>query len=253
MDAYLTRQRNTIFSDVGVLIYVFDVESRDTERDLGYYIDCLDACRKNSPEAEIFVLLHKMDLCEHRRDPVAVFDAKRQELLKYSGGSVIKMFPTSIYNESLYRAWSRIVHSLIPNAPLLSQHLTTFAGICNAVEVVLFERTTFLIIARSGTLTGDLDEVIPPEQADTVQARLNPERFEKLSELIRAFRTSCSKLRERFHTLEIRFQNYSAVLELMTQNTYVMAIIADPDVQTQTIRMNIKLARDKFEELASAG
>jgi len=253
MDQYLTRQRSTIFSDVGVLIYVFDVESRDTERDLGYYIDCLDACRKNSPDAEIFVLLHKMDLCEHRRDPVVVFNTKRQELLKYSNGAIIKMFPTSIYDESLYRAWSRIVHSLIPNAPLLSQHLTTFADICNAVEVVLFERTTFLIIARSGTLTGDLDEVIPPELADTVQARLNPERFEKLSELIRAFRTTCSKLQERFHSLEIRFHNYSAVLELMTQNTYVMAIIADPDVQNQTIRMNIKLARDKFEELASAG
>lgn len=89
------------------------------------------------------------------------------------------------------QAWSRIVHSLIPNAPLLSQHLTTFASICNAVEVVLFERTTFLIIARSGTVSGDLDEVIPPEQADTVLAKLNPERFEKLSELIRAFRTSC--------------------------------------------------------------
>ena len=103
MDSYLTRQRTTIFSDVGVLIYVFDVESKDTERDLGYYIDCLDACRKNSPEAEIFVLLHKMDLCEHRRDPVAVFNAKRQELLNYSGASVIKMFPTSIYDESLYR------------------------------------------------------------------------------------------------------------------------------------------------------
>lgn len=63
----------------------------------------------------------------------------------------------------------------------------------------------------------------------------------------------------------------------MTQNTYVMAIMADPDVresrvsdnkwlfrarsifvnqlltENQTIRMNIKLARDKFEELASAG
>lgn len=116
MDSYLTRQRSTIFSDVGVLIYVFDVESRDTERDLGYYIDCLDACRKNSPEAEIFVLLHKMDLCEHRRDPVTVFDAKRQELLKYSGNGIIKMFPTSIYDESLYRvsdyqkllSWARL-------------------------------------------------------------------------------------------------------------------------------------------------
>lgn len=103
MDSYLTRQRSTIFSDVGVLIYVFDVESKDADRDLGYYVDCLDACRKNSPEAEIFVLLHKMDLCEHRRDPVVVFNTKKQDLVKYSGDSVIKMFPTSIYDESLYR------------------------------------------------------------------------------------------------------------------------------------------------------
>ena len=61
-----------------------------------------------------------------------------------------------------------------------------------------------------------------------------------------------SRLQERFHSLEIRFPNYSAVLELMTTNTYVMAIIADPNVQNATIRMNIKLARERFEELASA-
>lgn len=103
MDSYLTRQRSTIFSDVGVLIYVFDVESKDNERDLGYYIDCLEAIQKNSPDAEIFVLLHKMDLCEHRRDPVKVFDTKRTELGKYNGVAKVRMFPTSIYDESLYR------------------------------------------------------------------------------------------------------------------------------------------------------
>lgn len=105
MDSYLTRQRDTIFKDVGVLIYVFDVESRDVEKDRGYYMDCLGACRKNSPDAEIFVLLHKMDLLENRRDPVATFDAKRKELVRYSGegGNSIRMFPTSIYDESLYK------------------------------------------------------------------------------------------------------------------------------------------------------
>ena len=104
MDSYLTRQRDTIFKDVGVLIYVFDVESRDVEKDKSYYLDCLQACRKNSPEAEIFVLLHKMDLLENRRDPVTVFDAKKKDLLRYSEGSFIKMYPTSIYDESLYKA-----------------------------------------------------------------------------------------------------------------------------------------------------
>jgi hypothetical protein len=31
--------------------------------------------------------------------------------------------------------------------------------------------------------------------------------------------------------MEIRFPNYTAVLELMTTNTYVMAIVADPNVR----------------------
>jgi Ras-related GTP-binding protein A/B len=99
MDSYLTHQRDTIFKDVGVLIYVFDVESRDIGKDRSYYIDCLKACRRNSPDAEIFVLLHKMDLLEYKRDPVIVFDAKKKVLLRYNEGANVKMYPTSIYDD----------------------------------------------------------------------------------------------------------------------------------------------------------
>lgn len=104
LDSYLSSQRNTIFRDVGVLIYVFDVDSRDVDRDVGYYIQCLEACRKNSPEAEIFVLIHKMDLVKRNR--ARVFDQKKAFLDQYSGDTPIRMYGTSIWDESLYKVRS---------------------------------------------------------------------------------------------------------------------------------------------------
>jgi Ras-related GTP-binding protein A/B len=71
MENYFTSQRDHIFKNVEVLIYVFDVESRDVERDMHYYQSCLEAIMANSREAKIFCLVHKMDLVqEHQRDKV---------------------------------------------------------------------------------------------------------------------------------------------------------------------------------------
>ena len=62
MDTYFTSQRDSIFKNVEVLIYVFDVESREVEQDMHYYQSCLEAILQNSPEAKVFCLIHKMDL-----------------------------------------------------------------------------------------------------------------------------------------------------------------------------------------------
>lgn len=130
---------------------------------------------------------------------------------------------------------------------------------CSATEVVLFERTTFLIIARSGDASmfdADDDTGLDPQQgtteADDLGEPLSPERFEKISELVKAFKISCrsvgfnfpglpeliaptyfhfSKLQEQFNALEIRFPTYTALLEILTANTYVMIIVADPNVR----------------------
>jgi Ras-related GTP-binding protein A/B len=59
--------------------------------------------------------------------------------------SNIQCFATSIWDETLYRAWSQIVYSLIPNVELLEKQLRDFSSICAADEVVLFERATFLV------------------------------------------------------------------------------------------------------------
>ncbi|KAG9015118.1 GTP-binding protein gtr1 [Tulasnella sp. JGI-2019a] len=263
LDSYLTTQKATIFQHVGVLIYVFDVESRETEKDLGYYRVFLEACRKHSPEADVFVLVHKMDLVGAKKDREEVLKRKKRELLANSGNTKIKIFGTTIWDESLYQAWSRIVHVLIPNAPVLSKHLTTFAKMCSAYEVILFERTTFLIIARSGDIsmfdsdsdtedeqrhcaesdgTNHVDQGLGPEEMD-------PYRFNKISEIIKSFKISCTKLQEQFNGLEIRYPTYTALLEILTANTYVLIIVADPTIQSAALKLNVRLAREKFDEL----
>lgn len=71
MENYLSSQRDHIFKNVEVLIYVFDVESREIDKDLRFYEASLESLRFHSPNAKIFCLIHKMDLIpEEFRDAV---------------------------------------------------------------------------------------------------------------------------------------------------------------------------------------
>ncbi|TDL24964.1 hypothetical protein BD410DRAFT_718625 [Rickenella mellea] len=257
MDSYLSIQSSTIFQHVGVLIYVFDVESREMDKDLVYYRDCLEALRKYSPEAAVFLLVHKMDLVRTSR--IALLEKKTKELEEQSGEMEITVFGTSIYDESLYRAWSRIVHTLIPNAAVLSRHLTTLAEACSATEVILFERTTFLVIATSSIAAPDTParpdglpnaHLLTSDSPDPAAAhQFDPTRYERTSELIKSFKHACSRMREEFHSLEMELPEFTAVLDELTKNTYIMIVVHDPTIETAALRINIRLARHKFEQL----
>lgn len=100
MDSYLTTQRATIFQQVGVMIYVFDVESREPVKDMEYYRNCLEGLRYYSPEAVIFILLHKMDLV---REPHQVLEKRQQELEEASDDVAISVFGTTIFDQTLYK------------------------------------------------------------------------------------------------------------------------------------------------------
>jgi Ras-related GTP-binding protein A/B len=59
---------------------------------------------------------------------------------------------------------------------------------------------------------------------------LEATRYERTSELIKAFKHSCSRVREEFHSLEMELPEFSAVLDEMTENTYVLIIVHDPTI-----------------------
>jgi Ras-related GTP-binding protein A/B len=47
---------------VEVLIYVFDIDSGDLENDISLFDNVVEAMEQNSPDACLFMLIHKMDL-----------------------------------------------------------------------------------------------------------------------------------------------------------------------------------------------
>jgi len=147
MQQYFASQRDNIFRNVEVLIYVFDVESRELQRDVHYYQSCLEALLQNSPEAKIFCLVHKMDLiAEEQRE--SLFKVLEDDLIRLSKPGNVTCFRTSIWDETLYRAWSSIVTMLIPNVAALENSLTHFANVIEADEVLLFEKATFVFISN---------------------------------------------------------------------------------------------------------
>ena len=101
MDSYLTTQRSTIFQDVWVLIYVFEVGARDAAKDAEYYRDSLDALQKYSPNAAVFLLVHKMDLVVG--DKSTFLERRKRELQTESGSVAVTVFGSSIYDETLYK------------------------------------------------------------------------------------------------------------------------------------------------------
>ncbi len=67
-----------------LLIYVFDIESRELEKDMNHFDGCLEAIEQNSESAKVFVLIHKMDLVpETQRD--AVFEQRKDMILSRTG------------------------------------------------------------------------------------------------------------------------------------------------------------------------
>ena len=85
-----------------------------------------------------------MDLVSDPRKQ-SVFEKRRKEILDRSANFQTTCFATSIWEVSLYKAWTEIVSTLIMDMKKLKSTLGSFADACNAEEVILFEKSTFLL------------------------------------------------------------------------------------------------------------
>ena len=103
---------------------------------------------------------------------------------------------------------------------------------CQADELVLFERATFLVISNA---------VLRPHS--------DVHRFEKVSNIIKQFKLSCSKTAATFQTMQVRNARYSALIQGFTSTTYAMVIGSDPAVQPATILINLEASRAYYEGL----
>ena len=262
MDNYFTNQKDHIFKMVQVLIHVFDVESKLINKDIEIFIKSLTNLQQYLPGAKVFVLLHKMDLVQIDKRQ-ELFEIMMEKIQKISNPYHFKLigFPTSIWDESLYKAWSQIVCSLIPNINLFNNNLIEFNSILDAEEIILFEKTTFLVISSTASIQQQQQQQqqksIDNEQDSQVE-ELDPKRFEKISNIIKTYKQSITKLRTNFKNLIIRGSNgTNFYIDIITDNMFIMIVLKDKKDTQNMIQQheellildNIKAARRWFEKI----
>lgn len=262
MDNYFTNQKDHIFKMVQVLIHVFDVESKLINKDIEIFIKSLTNLQQYLPGAKVFVLLHKMDLVQIDKRQ-ELFEIMMEKLQKISNPYHFKLigFPTSIWDESLYKAWSQIVCSLISNINLFNNNLIEFNSILDAEEIILFEKTTFLVISSTASIQQQQQQQqqksIDNDQDSQVE-ELDPKRFEKISNIIKTYKQSITKLRTNFKNLIIRGSNgTNFYIDIITDNMFIMIVLKDKKDTQNMIQQheellildNIKAARKWFEKI----
>lgn len=261
MENYLSQQRAHVFSNVGVLIYVFDIESRDVERDLATYVNIASALFQYSREAKIFVLVHKMDLIQpstredvfdnrvaairkKTAEAVAIVRKQKPETAAVTSDADLEMqaFATSIWDQSLYKAWASIIHDLVPNLALIEEQLANLGGAIDAEEILLFERTSFLVVSKWSSDEGEC----------------NPfgDRFERLSNILKSWKHTCSKFTgtprnaEQFTDFEYKAgANFALFITKFTTNTYILVCMPPGEARFNSAKLNVSIARSWFRFL----
>lgn len=259
-------QREHIFSNVAVMIFVFDVESKNFEGDALNYGKIIHALGENSPSARVFVLIHKMDLVQtHLRQ--RIFEERVATIRRHSAhfassfvpaaptspgasgpstpgpaaGESLSFYATSIWDQSLYRAWTAVIYTLVPNASALETLLSRLCAAIAAYEVVLYERTTCLAITSVSR---------PPETANPYH-----DRFERLSAILKTHKHSLARHARvpassaHFALLEMKTSRFCLFAERLTENTNLVVVLPPGEAGFNAAKATVAVARAKFVEL----
>ncbi|KAL4505497.1 hypothetical protein ABPG72_002559 [Tetrahymena utriculariae] len=229
MKSYFNKQKDVIFKDVQVLIYVFDIGTQNNipEEDLNDYKLCLEKLAELSQGAKVFILLHKIDLI-NPINQLEVFEKKKKQIQNYFIDNRVNIqgfFASSIWDETLYKAWSLIVQSLVPNQKQINNSLKQFCHFSEIDEIVLFEKSTFLVIAFYNK---NEESVI---------------KYERISNIIKKFKLSCNSTGVKIQKMLLS-STFSCSIYEFNENSYIMTVYRDSQVSQAILDFNIKQSRN---------
>jgi len=245
VESYLTNQRSHVFTNVAVLIFVFDISSKETSADMLSFASTIRALHEFSPGSKIFVLVHKMDLVPTERK-AQVFQQRVVDVRAVCEdegfmNQQVDFGATSIWDQSLYRSWTQVIYFLVPNASTIEGMLRKLAAMLDARELILYERTTCLVvthISRGGE-------------------ERNPysDRFERISSILKthkhsmATHTGTMASEVSFAELQIKTGAFMFFITRLTENTNLAVVMPSDEALFNAARVNVQLARGEFSHL----
>ena len=192
------------------------------------------ALEKYSKWAKVFALIHKMDTIPER-DRETIFEERRKDIEVAGAPFAVQCFMTSIWDETLYKAWSSITRSLISNIDIIETGMKELASIINADELVIFEKSTFL----------EITHIVGKEYND-------PYRFEKISNIIKQFKLGLYRTTYAFESMSVKNSRFRAYLINFTKASYMLVVVSDPNIEEIIIKMNIDSLRPHYDPIITA-
>eukprot|EP01084_Bolivina_argentea_P042962 79182_1 len=239
MTHYLGHYSKNIFSNIKILVYVFDVQRLQSQfsnvdnYDIIEYINTLDCVKKYSPNAQIHCLLHKMDTIDLKNRNIIFSECQNKLRIKTKYiCSNIKYFATSIWDESLYQCWSDIMCSYVFKTWDNSMFIKELKNLCNKScidEIALFDSCTYLLLSEYTSNKTNNDAL----------------RFEKISYLLK-----CGKFRS--YTLKSMIvcnPKFTIYVGNITKDICVLVVISNPLIEIEAMIVNLNRCRRKFAKL----
>ncbi|KAL8727630.1 MAG: hypothetical protein Q9166_005938 [cf. Caloplaca sp. 2 TL-2023] len=151
-------ESTSIFSNVGGIIWVIDAADNYLEP-IGRFTDTVVQLTDLYPEIKYSVFIHKTDSLteDYREDTIRDVMQKISDELFDDGleNPPVNYFPTSIYDHTLFEAFSKVIQGLVPQLPTYEALLDTVAASCRFQKVYIFDVMSKVYIA-SDTKPSDL-------------------------------------------------------------------------------------------------
>ncbi|KAF2756811.1 ras-related GTP-binding protein-like protein C [Pseudovirgaria hyperparasitica] len=147
---------DNIFSEIGALIWVIDAQDEYLEA-IGKLNETILNLQNTFPDINIEVFVHKVDgLSEdYKSDTFQDIIQRVQDELSDQGyeNAPVSFYQTSIYDHSIFEAFSKVIQKLIPQLPTLESLLNSLCSNCRIEKAYLFDVLSKIYIATDTSPT----------------------------------------------------------------------------------------------------
>lgn len=144
----------SVFEGCGAIIYIIDAQE-DYSQALQKLIETVTKAHKINPRLRFEIFIHKVDgLSEENKIEVQrdIYHRTNEDLIDGNLESVhLSFYLTSIYDHSIFEAFSKVVQKLIPQLPTLERLLDIFISNCNIEKAFLFDVASKIYVATDAS------------------------------------------------------------------------------------------------------
>ena len=145
-----------IFSEIGALIWVIDAQDEYLDA-ISRLNTTIQQLQLSYPAINVEVFVHKIDGLsdDYRSDTFRDIVQRVQDELSDAGYEDAPVFfhQTSIYDHSIFEAFSKVIQKLIPELPTLEALLSSLCANCRIEKAYLFDVLSKIYIATDTSPT----------------------------------------------------------------------------------------------------